>query len=243
MNGVRKNKKLYTKIWKTKKLKSHKFWVTWNKFKELIPRKSPKLLDIGCGVRPRFPVKNSYFLDLSKSALDTLEQNGGICHCGDATTLPYKSNFFDFVNASELLEHIEEDEKVFSEVNRVLKSNAYFSFSVPLHMKHWTKFDDLVHHVRRYEARELQEKIGDSGFKIKHFYLNGPATSRFYKNICALMLSTFPNLSFFIEEHILMPITEKLQRSSRREWHTQGFVKKLENTGGVIYTFPRNPCL
>jgi ubiquinone/menaquinone biosynthesis C-methylase UbiE len=234
MNGVEKNKKLYTKIWKTKKLKSHKFWVTWDKFKELIPKSNPKLLDIGCGVRPRLPVKNSYFLDLSESALKVLEEYGGICHCGDAAALPYKSNFFDFVNASELLEHIEKDEKVFSEVNRVLKPKAYFSFSVPLHMRHWTKFDDLVQHVRRYEADELQRKMNDSGFKMKCFYLNGPTTSRFYKNVCALMLSTFPNLSFFIEEHILMPITEKLQRSSRRKWHTESFKSKLDNTGGVI---------
>jgi len=234
MSNTANNKKLYSKLWNTKKLKSHKFWATWPEFEKLIPKKDPKLLDIGCGIRPRIPVKGSYFLDLSKSALDILASHGGNCTCGDAASLPHDSCFFNLVNASEVLEHIEEDEKVFSEVFRVLKNRGYFSLSVPLQMKYWTKFDDKVNHVRRYEPEELYSKIKKSGFKIRSFYINNPSKSPLFKNLAALILSLFPHLGLLIEDNITLPIAERVQRMKKKVWYTDGFVDKLKKASGVI---------
>lgn len=236
MDKTDKNTKLYSKLWykNNNKIKSCKFWVTWDKFKNLIPEKNPKLLDIGCGIRPRIPVKGSYFLDLSKSALKLLKNNGGICYCGSATKLPYKSRFFDLVNASELLEHIEKDDLVIREVKRVLKPRAYFSFSVPLHMKYWTNFDNKVNHVRRYEPGELYKKITNGGFRIKCYYINNPIKSPLFKNFASWLLSTAPNLAVFLEENITLPITERIQKKRKRKWHTNNFVSRLKDASGVI---------
>jgi SAM-dependent methyltransferase len=234
MRSTLKNKKLYSRLWRTNKPKSHTFWASWNKYKELIPKKDPKLLDIGCGIRPRIPIKGSYFLDLSNSALEILEANGGICNCGDATSLPYGDQFFDLVNASELLEHIDEDEKAISEVARVLKKRGHFTLSVPLQMRYWTHFDKKVNHVRRYEPKELYDKIKNGGFNVRSFYINNPSKSPLFKNLAAFILSAFPHLGLFVEEHITLPIAEGVQRARKRMWHKDGFLEKLEDASGVI---------
>lgn len=228
------NKDLYKDLWRTKKLKSHTFWITWSKYKDLVPEKGGKLLDIGCGMRPRIPVKGSYFFDISKSSFGVLEANGGICTQGDVIDMPYDKDFFDFINAAELMEHIEDDEKAFSEVYRILKKGGYFGFSVPMGMKYWTKFDDMVHHARRYEAQELYDKLEKAGFKIKFFYSNKPSTSSLYKTLAAFVLKYIPRIGLFIEEHITLPIAEKIQRNSGREWYTDKFVKRLKDAGGCI---------
>ncbi len=236
MNNTAKNSRLYSKLWKrkSKKIKSCKFWITWEKFKSLIPSKNPMLLDIGCGIRPRIPVKGSYFLDLSQSALETLAQKGGICHCGDAQNLPYKSKSFDLINASEILEHIKNDTKVLKEINRVLKPEAHFSLSVPLNMKYWTKFDAKVNHIRRYDPKNLYNKITEAGFRIKSYYLNNPSKSPVLKNFASWFLSKRPNLSVFLEENIGLPISERIQKLKNRKWCTENFVSRLQNASGVI---------
>jgi len=234
MTNTSKNKKLYTKIWKVKKIKSHKFWSTWTEFRKIIPRQKSNLLDIGCGIRPRIPVKNSYFVDLSESALNILEKYGGHCYCGDAKNLPYKSGFFDFINASEVLEHIKQDELVIREIKRVLKPNGYFSFSVPMNMKYWSKFDDIVNHMRRYSPEELYNKINNNGLKIQSYCMNEPTKSKVYKNIASVVLKKFPKLAVFIEEYITLPISERIQKINDRKWLCDKFIENLTNASGVI---------
>jgi ubiquinone/menaquinone biosynthesis C-methylase UbiE len=234
MNNLHNNKKIYSRFWKAKKVKECSFWFTWEKFKALIPKRGSKLLDVGCGIRPRIPIRGSYFLDLSKSALKTLSSLGGICTCADATNMPYDDNFFDFVNASELLEHIDDDKKVLSEVYRVLKPSGHFSFSVPMGMKFWTKFDDAVYHVRRYESHELHKKVIDSNFKIKSYYINKPSKSQVYKNAAAFVFTKFPKLALLIEENINLHISKWFQRLRKQAWYTDRFVERLKDACGVI---------
>ncbi|MDD3648418.1 MAG: class I SAM-dependent methyltransferase [Candidatus Dojkabacteria bacterium] len=228
------NEKLYNELWKIKKVRSHTFWITWDKFKDLIPVKNPKLLDIGCGIRPRIPIKGSYFLDLSKPALKTLAYYGGICRHGDATDLPYDDNFFDLVNAAEVFEHIENDHKAAQEVFRVLKPGGIFCISVPMSMKYWTKFDTKVNHVRRYEANELYDLIIREGFVIKWYLINNPAKSPLYKNFASKFLSTFPDISVKIEEKALLPFTKLIEKIRKPQWQTENFVFNLEDASGVI---------
>jgi SAM-dependent methyltransferase len=234
MSQTTKNKLLYTFLWGVKKPKSHTFWYSWKKISEIIPKKDPKLLDMGCGIRPRVPIKGSYFLDLSKPALDIIEKYGGKCTVGDARKLPFKSNFFDFVNATELIEHIKEDDKVFSEVRRVLKKGAYFSFSVPLGMKYWSSFDAFVHHVRRYEPRDLYNKVHDNGLKLRWFLLNNPSKSKLYKGLKTFLITHIPHFALFLEEHVALHIGEKIQHIRKPKWHADDFIKRTKNSGGVI---------
>ncbi|MBU0976652.1 MAG: class I SAM-dependent methyltransferase [Patescibacteria group bacterium] len=228
------NEKLYTSIWSAKKIRSHKFWITWEKFKRLIPGNDPKLLDIGCGIRPRIPIKGSYFLDLSKPALEVLEKLGGICEHGDITSLPYKDNYFDLINAAEVFEHIEDDKKAAEEVARVLKPGGFFCISVPMNMKYWTRFDEKVNHVRRYEPEEVYNLISKNGFKVKCFLVNNPSKSALYKNFASRFLSLFPKLAVNLEERFLLPFAKLVEEIRKPKWQLEGFVERLKDSSGVI---------
>ena len=51
--------------------------------------------------------------------------------CGDAHSLPFKSDTFNVVISVHSLEHFAEPSKVVSEVKRVLRNNAFFFVLVP----------------------------------------------------------------------------------------------------------------
>jgi SAM-dependent methyltransferase len=59
--------------------------------------------------------------------------NGTLCQNVEALT--FEDNFFDLITSTEVFEHVANDIKGFSEVNRVLKKGGYFVFTVPLTMK------------------------------------------------------------------------------------------------------------
>jgi SAM-dependent methyltransferase len=220
--------------WKEKKPRSHTFWSSWKEYEKYIPKRDPRLLDIGCGIRPRIPIEGSYFLDLSEPAIDSINRFGGKGTVGDATRLPYKKNFFDFVNASELLEHVDEDVKVFGEVSRVLKKEGHFAFAVPVQMKYWTRFDDQVNHVRRYEAEELIKKTSDNDFKIKRFLVSKPRESLIFKEIEAVFLKLFPRFSIVFEEYVMLPVGKFFEKTQPNSWKTGNFKEELKEATRVI---------
>lgn len=83
----------------------------------------------------------------------------------DARRIPYQDEF-DVIGAFDVLEHIDEDEIVISEVFRALKPGGVFIATVPQHDWLWSKLDDYACHKRRYKSIELQKKMKQAGFKI-----------------------------------------------------------------------------
>jgi len=90
-----------------------------------------------------------------------------------ATDLPFASNTFDFVSATDVLEHIEDDHIAIQEILRVLKPNCVAYFTVPCHQFLWGSQDIISHHIRRYKRGELKTRLEREGFQIaKEFYFN-----------------------------------------------------------------------
>ena len=83
----------------------------------------------------------------------------------DATAIPYESEF-DVIGAFDVLEHIEEDERVLAQMHRALASSGSIILTVPQHRFLWSQQDEYACHVRRYEAHELRGKVQRAGFKI-----------------------------------------------------------------------------
>jgi SAM-dependent methyltransferase len=99
------------------------------------------------------------------------------CHSvvikGDALTLPFSDETFDFVIAAEVLEHIPDDKKAISELARVLKSDGKIAVTVPRafpEVVNWalTKRYHNVEggHVRIYTRRNLTRRLHDAGFQV-----------------------------------------------------------------------------
>ena len=99
---------------------------------------------------------------------------GGVLR-GDATKLPFEDNTFDCVVTSEVLEHIQDDVSVLSELHRVLKPGGSLGVTVPSWWPekiNWMLSDEyhapksVGGHVRIYSATELKAKLRSAGLEV-----------------------------------------------------------------------------
>lgn len=94
---------------------------------------------------------------------------------GDALDLPYAEGTFDCVLASEILEHVPEDDRAISELVRVLKPGGVLAITVPRWLPEricWA-LSDTYHaneggHVRIYRADALRTKVLGHGLRWTH---------------------------------------------------------------------------
>jgi len=89
---------------------------------------------------------------------------------GDALALPYPDGTFDVVIASEILEHVPDDETAIAELVRVLRPGGSLAVTVPrwLPEKICWLLSDSYHaneggHIRIYQADQLRSKIEACG--------------------------------------------------------------------------------
>jgi SAM-dependent methyltransferase len=162
---VEKNSRFYDAFWSRTYLTRPERFNTWPLISSLLPL-APVRLEIGPGLRPRLPVAGTHFLDLSPPVVARLNAAGGIARAGEITALPFADAQFDLVAAFDVVEHVEDDRRVFAELTRVLKPDGRLIFSVPLHPAHWTEFDDYVGHARRYEPAALLERLARHGLVV-----------------------------------------------------------------------------
>lgn len=148
------NRTFYDALWRKARLERPDGFNTWPCVSELLPF-APSRLEIGPGLRPRLPIAGTHFIDISAPVIERLNARGGIAVPGEIDALPFSDREFDLVCAFDVIEHAEDDRRVFGEVSRVLKDDGVLIFSVPLHADRWTEFDDWVGHARRYDPSDL----------------------------------------------------------------------------------------
>ena len=85
----------------------------------------------------------------------------------DAENIPFK-NKFDAIGCFDVLEHIQNDRLVISQLYKALKKDAYLFITVPQYPWLWSEIDEIDRHKRRYTQSEIIEKITDAGFTIRH---------------------------------------------------------------------------
>lgn len=84
----------------------------------------------------------------------------------DARHIPFE-NEFDLIGAFDILEHIHEDTDVIKQIHKALKPKGGILLTVPQHPFLWSQADEYLHHVRRYTANDLKNKLLAAGFRIK----------------------------------------------------------------------------
>lgn len=163
---VARNSRFYDAFWARTYLTRPQSFNTWPLISGLLPA-APRRLEIGPGLRPRLPIAGTQFLDLSPPAVARLQARGGVARTGEITALPYPTGCFDLVAAFDVVEHVEDDDRVFAELTRVLTPGGHLVFSVPLHPARWTVFDDCVGHARRYDPVGLQTLLRHHGLVVE----------------------------------------------------------------------------
>jgi SAM-dependent methyltransferase len=83
----------------------------------------------------------------------------------DARNIPFDSHF-DALGAFDVLEHIEEDTLVLTQICKALRPGGKLILTVPQHPSLWSTQDKMACHVRRYTAAELKQKISNAGFDV-----------------------------------------------------------------------------
>ena len=75
---------------------------------------------------------------------------------------------FDCIGAFDVIEHINEDELVLSNLSRALKNGGTLLVTVPQHRWLWSVVDEHACHVRRYTRSELVSKVTQSGLTVEY---------------------------------------------------------------------------
>lgn len=201
-----RNRRFYDALWAQADLIPPSRFNTWPLVRELVARASERL-EVGPGLRPRLPIVDTRFVDLSAQAVEKLRRAGGMASTGRATALEFSDSSFDLVCALDIIEHVEDDTVAFAELARVTKPGGVLLISVPLHENHWTAFDDLVGHGRRYEPANLVRRLEECGFVIERSAAYGmqPKSSRL-KDFGIRCLVRRPERAVWYWSKIFMPL-------------------------------------
>jgi len=102
---------------------------------------------------------------------------------GDVTNLPFGKKHFGCVFASELIEHVQDTNIMFSEFNRVLSENGCLIMTTPeltflknvfIALFYWNKYYNPANpHIRFYSKKSLGSILKKFGFKIIHYEHDG----------------------------------------------------------------------
>jgi len=137
-----------------------------------------KILDIGCSsgaLLHELSLRGFTSLagiDISARAVEAAKRRGfqDVKEVkAEATGFP--DNSFDVVIASDILEHVKDDESALREWLRILKPGGDLILFVPAFPFLWSGHDVVLHHQRRYLRKPLAAILTKSGFEVKkNFY-------------------------------------------------------------------------
>ena len=145
------NRRFYDSLWSGARLVEPQQFNTWPLVRSLLPR-STRRLEVAPGLRPRLPLEDTQFVDISAPALAKLRGRNAHVVLGEVTCLPFADDAFDLVCAFDIIEHVDDDDGALSELSRVARPGGTLLISTPLHplvglrsMTSWATRDATSH--------------------------------------------------------------------------------------------------
>ena len=156
--------------------KEQSYW--WHRAKRDLVRqflpsqKKIKFLDIGCGagkLMEEMQIRGEVWgIDQSQAAVDFCHQRGlHNVHMGKFPQIKLLPRNFDVITCLDVLEHIQADGEAIKKIASLLKPGGRLIITVPAYQWLFSYWDQILHHVRRYEKAELVKKITAQGLTIK----------------------------------------------------------------------------
>lgn len=135
-----------------------------------------QVLEIGCGTGFVLSGMRALFPQASLSASDIFTE--GLNYAArrvpdsfmfqmDARHIPFRDEF-DLIGAFDVLEHIEDDEAVLTQLFLACNAGGGLALTVPQHRWLWSRMDDFAHHKRRYTRSEMVQKLERAGFHVAY---------------------------------------------------------------------------
>jgi glycosyltransferase involved in cell wall biosynthesis len=128
---------------------------------------------------------------------------------GEAERAEVRSLAIDTVVCLNVLEHIEQDTATLSDLFALLSPGGRLILIVPALRKLYGSLDEHLHHFRRYEKAELEEKIRAAGFELEDVrFLNRPGILGWWVNGRLLRRRVLPS-SQLAAFKLLLPILKR----------------------------------
>jgi len=217
------NRLYYDSLWSGAQLVEPDRFNTWPLVQALLPP-GGRRLEVAPGLRPRLPLEETLFVEVSGPALAKLAQRGASVVGALISSLPFADASFDLVCALDIVEHVDDDAAALEELSRVARPGAAVLLSVPLHPELWNAFDDFVGHRRRYRPEVLADTLSRHGLRIERSAAYGmqPRSSRLL-DAGMWFLTHQRERALWWYNRVFMPMGLRLQ-------------KKLEFGAGLIAT-------
>lgn len=171
-SDLESNRSFYDVMWAHSRLVEPDRFNTWPLVRDLVAR-SQRRLEVAPGLRPRLPIEGTHFVDISEPALARLRCRAASATLQSVTALSFADAEFDLVCAFDIVEHVDDEDGTFDELDRVCAPGGALLLSVPLHPSQWTAFDDFVGHRRRYEPERLVQILAKHGFAVECSAIHG----------------------------------------------------------------------
>jgi len=154
----------------------HHWWFRgrWAVIEALLSRTElptdPRILDAGCGTGGnlvRYAERGrAEGIDFSADAVAFCHQRGfdAVKEAG-LEELPFEDNRFDLVAASDVLEHVDAENRALREMLRVTAPGGAMLLTVPAYAWLWSEEDEKLHHFRRYTRRRLRLATKKAGWE------------------------------------------------------------------------------
>jgi SAM-dependent methyltransferase len=136
--------------------------------KALQGEKQLRVLEVGSGLSPVMDAgRQVVYSDLSFLALRTLKMShGGGGHVvANAESLPFQTGTFSHVVASEVLEHLPDDQMAITEMVRVMNSSGCLVITFPQGRHYFAADDRFVKHYRRYDLCDMLALLEYAGLR------------------------------------------------------------------------------
>lgn len=126
------------------------------------------VLDIGTGIGEFLEYyPNATGIDINEDCVKFCTAKGLKCFNADVYKLPFDDDSFDGVLLNNVLEHLDEPDRAFPEVKRVLKNNGRLLIELPgkkgfyhdkTHVKFWNK-TDIINLLENYGFKNVTTKF------------------------------------------------------------------------------------
>lgn len=134
--------------------------------------KNEFILDVGCGTcgMAEYLAKdfNVVAIDTSELALEYCKKRG-VEHSFLSTldSFPKEKYNIKAITILDVIEHIEDDKAIVTQLYDTLPINGYLIASVPAYQFLWSFHDEVHKHFRRYNLSNFKKLIAEAGFDIQ----------------------------------------------------------------------------
>lgn len=133
-----------------------------------------RILEVGCGtgnvlrvLKKAFPQGIIVGMDVFFEGLHYARRRVSCPLVQGDMRMPPFATQFEVVGLFDTLEHLEDDLGALRDIYKLLLGGGVLLLSVPAHPQLWSYFDVASRHRRRYELKELKEKLVNAGFAVE----------------------------------------------------------------------------